>query len=100
MTKVNEVTNDGLKAENERLQAELSRAAEILQSTLGIGAVKAIGLLEVAAGVEQLKSLIDKHLHVRKCWDCSEVFHATSGLILNCMCPKCGSHDTRKPKGK
>ncbi len=38
----------------QRYEAQLERAAAILQKVLPIGEVKHIGLLEVAAGVEQL----------------------------------------------
>lgn len=39
---------------SDKYEAELERAAAILQSELLVGQVKAIGLLEVAAGVQQL----------------------------------------------
>ncbi len=49
-------------------------------------------LQEAAKEIERLQAIIDKHLHERKCQDCSEVFYTKDSIIAvpYCVCPKCG----------
>lgn len=51
---------EGLCRRVNKLEAELTRAAEALQSVLTIGEVKALGLLEVADGCRRVADEIER----------------------------------------
>lgn len=38
--------------------------------------------------------------HTRKCWDCGHVFTCRDGVLPECACRECGSHDTRRQKSQ
>lgn len=58
-----------LEAENGKYERCLADCAEKLQSAVGIGAVKSIGLLEVPAGIEQLVvELREAILLLKRCY--------------------------------
>lgn len=46
--------------------------------------------------IQSLQRIIDSKLHKRGCHDCGVVFYATDGTIPECLCPTCGSADTRR----
>lgn len=38
--------------------------------------------------------------HARKCWECGHVFTCRDGVLPECACRECGSHDTRRQKSQ
>jgi hypothetical protein len=34
--------------------------------------------------------------HWRRCWNCRVEFVANDGIVPDCLCPQCGSQDTRR----
>lgn len=55
-------------------------------------------LSEARAKLAEAEAVIAANLHIRLCWGCGLEFWAKDGMVPYCLCPNCGSQDTRRQK--
>ena len=48
----------------------------------------------------EARKVVEANLHVRRCWECQHEFYAKEGYTPYCLCPVCGSQDTRRRASK
>jgi hypothetical protein len=48
--------------------------------------------------INRLQAIIDANLHRRCCRYCYLTFYAKDNVVPYCLCPECGSQDTRRVK--